>query len=74
MELHAPKDIEVGDHFKLKCIVSGSLAEAVDIIWDKDDASDERRGVEWKKKEQTNLNRFSNKKVTVTLSKAYISN
>ena len=65
MKLHAHKNILVGDHFKLKCIVSGSLADAVDIIWDKDDASDEKRGVEWKTKEGTNLNKFSNKKVTI---------
>ena len=65
MELHAPKDIEVGDNFKLKCIVSGSLAEAVDIIWDKDDARDEKRGDEWKKKERTKINKFSNKKVMI---------
>ena len=55
----------VGDHFKLKCIVSGSLADAVDIIWDKDDASDEKRGVEWKKKERTKINKFSNEKVMI---------
>lgn len=67
VELHAPKDIEVGKHFKLKCIVSGSLAEAVDIIWDKDDSSHQTKGVEWKKKEQTNIHRFSNKKIS-TLS------
>ena len=48
----------------MKCIVSGSLAEAVDIIWDKDDASDEKSGVKWKKKERTRMNTFSNKKVT----------
>jgi hypothetical protein len=57
VELHAPKDIKVGNNFKLKCIVSGSLAEAVDIIWDKDDASDEKRGDEWKKKEWTKINK-----------------
>ena len=65
MELHAPKDIEVGDNFKLKCIVSGSLAEAVDIIWDRDDASDEKPGDEWKKKERTKINKFSNEKVMI---------
>ena len=65
MELHAPKDIEVGDNFKLKCIVSGSLAEAVDIIWDRDDASDEKPGDEWKNKERTKINKFSNKKVKI---------
>jgi hypothetical protein len=65
VELHAPKDIEVGNHFKLKCIVSGSLAEAVDIIWDKDEANDEKQGDEWKKKERTKINKFSNKKVMI---------
>merc|ERR1740137_314903 len=41
VELHAPTDIQVGKPFKLKCLVSGSLAEAVDIIWDNDSSKHE---------------------------------
>jgi len=65
VELHAPKDIEAGRLFKLKCIVSGSLAEAVEIIWDRDDDNNENGEVGWKKREMINKNNFSYEKSSI---------
>eukprot|EP00092_Neocalanus_flemingeri_P036653 GFUD01039908.1.p1 GENE.GFUD01039908.1~~GFUD01039908.1.p1 ORF type:complete len:704 (-),score=134.54 GFUD01039908.1:114-2225(-) len=59
VELHAPKDIKSGRLFKLKCIVSGSLAEAVEIIWDSDDETDEKKKAGWKQRERIDVKGLS---------------
>jgi len=59
VELIAPAEIVSGKPFKMKCIVRGSLVEAIDIIWSKDEASDEGVGTKWKKRESISK---SNKK------------
>jgi len=55
VELIAPAEIKSEKPFKMKCIVRGSLVEAVDIIWSKD----EDVGTKWKKRESISK---SNKK------------
>ena len=54
VELVPPQKIDSGKPFKMRCVVRGSLVNAVDIIWSKDSTKHGDRSTKWKERKTVN--------------------